>query len=79
MLAAPVPQRPASILTQSPTHIDGEEEPQSAISPRSVKTPDNEAHDGEVYVGAVTWEERAWKELARLREDMFWARVGGVR
>jgi hypothetical protein len=79
MLAAPVPQRPASILTQSPTHIDGEEEPQSAISPQSAKTPDNEAHDGEVYVGAVTWEERAWKELARLREDMFWARVGGVR
>lgn len=40
--------------------------------------PKNE-EDSEVYVGDATWEERAWKELARLREDMFWARVGGVR
>jgi Rab guanine nucleotide exchange factor SEC2 len=31
------------------------------------------------YVGDTTWEERAWKELTRLREDMFWARIGGVR
>ncbi|KAF7316092.1 Sec2p domain-containing protein [Mycena indigotica] len=35
--------------------------------------------DGEVYIGDVTWEERTWKELIRLREDMFWARVGGIR
>jgi Rab guanine nucleotide exchange factor SEC2 len=35
--------------------------------------------DTEVYVGEGTWEERTWKELTRLREDMFWARVGGVR
>ena len=24
----------------------------------------------EVYVGDATWEERTWKELVRLREDM---------
>ncbi|TFY78833.1 hypothetical protein EWM64_g5179 [Hericium alpestre] len=35
--------------------------------------------DGEAYVGDATWEERTWKEVVRLREDMFWARVGGVR
>lgn len=35
--------------------------------------------DGEVYVGEATWEERTWKELVKLREDMFWARIGGVR
>nr|GAT50878.1 predicted protein [Mycena chlorophos] len=35
--------------------------------------------DGEVYIGDVTWEERTWKELVRLREDMFWARIGAVR
>ncbi len=29
------------------------------------------------YVGDATWEERTWKELVRLRQDMFWARVGG--
>ncbi|KAK2461239.1 hypothetical protein APHAL10511_006766 [Amanita phalloides] len=33
----------------------------------------------EVYVGDATWEERTWKELVRLREDMFWARIGGLR
>jgi hypothetical protein len=31
------------------------------------------------YVGDGTWEEKTWKELVRLREDMFWARVGGFR
>ncbi|KAH8113898.1 hypothetical protein DFH11DRAFT_1509987 [Phellopilus nigrolimitatus] len=31
------------------------------------------------YVGEATWEERTWRELVRLREDMYWARVGGVR
>ena len=31
------------------------------------------------YVGDATWEERTWKEIVRLREDMFWARVGGLR
>ncbi|KAF8635386.1 hypothetical protein AX15_000389 [Amanita polypyramis BW_CC] len=33
----------------------------------------------EVYVGDATWEERTWKELVRLREDMFWARIGALR
>lgn len=31
------------------------------------------------YVGRGTWEERAWLELVRIRESMFWARLGGVR
>ncbi|THH13357.1 hypothetical protein EW146_g6851 [Bondarzewia mesenterica] len=35
--------------------------------------------DGEVYVGDATWEERTWKELVRLREEMFLARVGAFR
>ena len=30
-------------------------------------------------VGDATWEERTWKEITRLREDMFWARVGALR
>lgn len=32
-----------------------------------------------LYVGSATWEERTWKEITRLREDMFWARLGAVR
>lgn len=35
--------------------------------------------DPSVYVGDTTWEDRAWRELVRLREDMFWARIGGFR
>jgi hypothetical protein len=37
------------------------------------------APDGTPYVGDGTWEERTWKELTRLREDMFWARMGRAR
>ncbi|EMD35566.1 hypothetical protein CERSUDRAFT_75131 [Gelatoporia subvermispora B] len=40
----------------------------------------NESEDDDgTYVGDATWEERTWKELVRLREEMFWARIGGVR
>jgi Rab guanine nucleotide exchange factor SEC2 len=35
--------------------------------------------DSGMYVGNSTWEERTWKELVNLREEMFWARVGGLR
>ena len=35
--------------------------------------------DKEVYVGDATWEERTWKEIIRLKEEMFWARLGGLR
>lgn len=40
---------------------------------------DSKGNDNEVYIGDTTWEERTWKELVRLKEDMFWARVGGLR
>lgn len=39
----------------------------------------NKEEDKEVYVGIATWEERTWQELVRLREAMFWARIGGLR
>ncbi|KAI0356015.1 hypothetical protein OH77DRAFT_1424314 [Trametes cingulata] len=29
-------------------------------------------------VGDATWEERTYKELVRLREEMFWARIGAI-
>ncbi|KAJ6487708.1 proline-rich protein, partial [Mycena sanguinolenta] len=45
-------------------------------NPEEEKQDEN---DGEAYIGDVTWEERTWKELVRLREDMFWARIGAVR
>ena len=38
-----------------------------------------EETDKRQYVSEGTWEEKTWKELVKLREDMFWARVGGFR
>ncbi|KAG9221756.1 hypothetical protein PTI98_008744 [Pleurotus ostreatus] len=32
-----------------------------------------------LYIGDSTWEERAWREIIRLKEDMFLARVGASR
>ena len=29
------------------------------------------------WVGNARWEDRAWNEIVRIREEMFWARVGG--
>jgi Rab guanine nucleotide exchange factor SEC2 len=56
-------------------HINGN------ITESNVATPSQTAEgaDGEAYVGDVTWEERVWKELVKLREDMFWARIGALR
>lgn len=39
----------------------------------------SEGADSEVFIGDATWEERTWKELVRLKEEMFWARIGGLR
>ncbi|KAK1234177.1 hypothetical protein PQX77_002603 [Marasmius sp. AFHP31] len=35
--------------------------------------------DTTMYVGDATWEERTWKEIVRLKEVMFWARIGGAQ
>ena len=43
------------------------------------KAEEEEVVDDGVYVGDTTWEERTWKEVVRLRENMFWARIGGMR
>ncbi|KAM6503410.1 hypothetical protein JOM56_000353 [Amanita muscaria] len=50
-----------------------------ASDPEQQGTEEKEGEDKEIYVGDATWEERTWKELVRLREDMFWARIGGLR
>ena len=40
---------------------------------------DESSDDSKNYVSDATWEERTWKEIVRLREDMFWARIGAIR
>ncbi|TRM63703.1 hypothetical protein BD626DRAFT_495124 [Schizophyllum amplum] len=42
----------------------------------SASASEEDAAKSGIYVGEATWEERTWKELVRLREDMFWARIG---
>ncbi|KAJ7032030.1 proline-rich protein [Mycena alexandri] len=71
---APVEAVKADVEEKKPAdgHLDEEREEKS-----SQDTKDEDDH--EAYVGDVTWEERTWKELVRLREDMFWARIGGLR
>jgi Rab guanine nucleotide exchange factor SEC2 len=74
--------------TATPNGISGEQtksvpSDQAARGATDEPDADKEAktreETGEVYIGDVTWEERTWKEVVRLREDMFWARVGGLR
>lgn len=54
----------------------------SIISDRSASSQLIDKNKGGVdpglYISSRTWEERTWKELVRLREEMWWARVGGV-
>lgn len=65
--------------TQSPVQAaQALEDEKSSSDP--VETSDKVGEmDTRMYVGIATWEERTWRELMKLREDMFWARVGGVR
>ncbi|KAJ7668044.1 hypothetical protein B0H17DRAFT_226391 [Mycena rosella] len=71
---------------ESPAPVEPEAEPKVAPNgivdegrEEKVQEKKEEEEEHEVYVGDVTWEERTWKELVRLREDMFWARIGGLR
>jgi len=65
-----------------------DEEAELGPSPVEIAKADSDVEDKELseenksvenFITGATWEERAWKELVRLREDMFWARLGGLR
>lgn len=62
-----------------PTIAEVEELTAESKEDGEVKDKNRTAEDKEVYIGDTTWEERTWKELVKLREDMFWARIGGRR
>ncbi|KII87856.1 hypothetical protein PLICRDRAFT_141867 [Plicaturopsis crispa FD-325 SS-3] len=53
----------------------------NGTSEETGSTPETNGKDvsDQVYVGHATWEERTWKELVNLREELFWARIGGLR
>ncbi|KAF8955353.1 hypothetical protein BDZ97DRAFT_1926934 [Flammula alnicola] len=74
-------------LTEEPVHVNGAEERVSGEAERAQeekleeekKQREKEEKYKTGYVGDATWDEKTWKELVRLREDMFWARVGGFK
>ncbi|OAX41614.1 hypothetical protein K503DRAFT_863692 [Rhizopogon vinicolor AM-OR11-026] len=72
-------------ITVDPTHSipeAGRLSEDSSTHEKSIDTSSTKhssTTDGEGYVGDATWEDRTWKEIVRLKEEMFWARVGGVR
>lgn len=79
---------PPPVYSATPTAAksgkNGPEQGQNiGLAPAVFKAADQKSSEEEmglgVYVGDATWEERTWKELVRLRENMFWARIGGVR
>ncbi|CDO68667.1 hypothetical protein BN946_scf184790.g16 [Trametes cinnabarina] len=73
----------ATIATATVTPEDGESlaEADAATLAGAQNGKDEEEKDEQDrgrYVGDATWEERTYKELVRLREEMFWARIGAV-
>ena len=54
-------------------------EDDSCTSVHTVSTKQSSNTEGEGFAGDVTWEDRTWKVLVTLKEDMFWARIGGIR
>ena len=70
----PPPRHPRPVRRALSENLEKRAENKLELEERPESAP-----DGTPYVGDGTWEERTWKELTRLREDMFWARMGGVQ
>ncbi|CAE7070298.1 unnamed protein product [Rhizoctonia solani] len=71
--APPVTTLVTSATTDSASHV--------ASIPNTTGTNGTESKPTEVdgqFVGDHFWEERAYKEITKLREDMFWARIGST-
>ncbi|OJA11396.1 hypothetical protein AZE42_03960 [Rhizopogon vesiculosus] len=69
--------------TVDPTHSTpeaGHSSEDSSTHEKSIDTSSTKhSSDGEGYIGDATWEDHTWKEIVRLKEEMFWARVEGMR
>jgi len=68
------------VLSEESVHVNGMQESENEVVDEDErKGKEKEEKTRVAYVGDSTWEERTWKEIVKLREDMFWARIGGVR
>jgi len=81
--AQPGPERNELPMQEPQSDESQRNGPVSGTGPVDVSdaSPDEKVseEDAAMFVGTSTWEERTWRELMKLREEMFWARVGGVR
>ncbi|QRV90781.1 cell surface glycoprotein 1 [Ceratobasidium sp. AG-Ba] len=76
------PAPPVTTMVTSATNDSlAKSEPAIIAAPSTMKESSNlngkNPDDGR-FVGEETWEERAYKEIIKLREDMFWARIGSA-
>ncbi|KAG8719433.1 hypothetical protein FRC08_002818 [Ceratobasidium sp. 394] len=79
-----------TVVTSATTGNIAQSKPATAPALRSDKPTDADkkpvldasgektASDDGQFVGEQSWEERAYKEIVKLREDMFWARIGSA-
>jgi len=72
--AAPGPAKDVTVDDEGAVNEDD-----GCTSVDTASTKQSSGTEGEGFASDVTWEERTWKVLVRLKEDMFWARIGGIR
>ncbi|KAG8880619.1 hypothetical protein FRB97_000667 [Tulasnella sp. 331] len=79
--ADPSTQEPPVDVKSTPID-DSSSKDEAATKPEPINTDSlpraDSPIDETIYLGDKSWEEKAWKELAKLRADMFWARMGSV-
>ncbi|KAH7912379.1 proline-rich protein [Hygrophoropsis aurantiaca] len=69
---------PTSVDSIQPARPSVDTNPRASTSVSSNRSTSSE-READGFASDATWEERTWKEVVRLKEEMFWARVGGVR
>ncbi|KAG2033710.1 hypothetical protein BDR03DRAFT_1014103 [Suillus americanus] len=73
----PYPEKRASMDVSPPTRQATVVNP--THPPKLAKPGRSSTTDEEGYAGDAAWEDPTWKGIVHLKEDMFWACVGGVR
>ncbi|KAF8137278.1 proline-rich protein, partial [Boletus edulis] len=68
-----------SVMVDSDPHPLPASEGDGCASVDTASTKRSSSTEEEGFASDATWEERTWKELVRLKEEMFWARIGGIR
>ncbi|GLB42068.1 putative GDP/GTP exchange factor Sec2p [Lyophyllum shimeji] len=70
-------------VDEEPVVVTTPDKEKPAMSLEDVRADDDRdtkaEGDKEAYVGDATWEERTWNQIVRLKEEMFWARIGALR